>query len=207
MSTKTPKQVEKMTRGSYDHRFEVNDEVLIVRWKDNKAVGIASNFDTFLPEVSVQPWSSESKSRIPIVQPYVIQTYNKHMGGVDHHDWVLQRHSISIRRKKWYWSIFTTILDMAVVNNFVLYRLIHGSNSISIKEFRRAIATTYVKLGHGSRVMRGRPLSLLSTSRRQVAHDIRLDQQNHMLGKRHKQRGSQYQSCKGKPLTYCIKCK
>ena len=75
-----------MTRVSYDHRFEVNDEVLIVRWKDNKAVGIASNFDTILPEVLVQRWSSESKSRIPAAQAYVIQTYNKHMGGVDHHD-------------------------------------------------------------------------------------------------------------------------
>ena len=49
-----------MTRGSYNHRFEVNDEVLIVRCKDNKAVGIASNFDTILPEVSVQPWSIET---------------------------------------------------------------------------------------------------------------------------------------------------
>ena len=96
---------------------------------------------------------------------------------------------------------------MAVVNSFVPYRFIHGSNSISIKDFRRAIATIYLKLGHGSRVMRGRPLSLPSTSRRQVAHDIRLDQRNHMLGKRDKQRGCQYQSCKGKPLTYCIKFK
>ena len=61
-----------LTRGSYDHRFEVNDEVLIVRWKDNKAVGIASNFDTILPKVSVQRWSSESKSRILNVQPFVI---------------------------------------------------------------------------------------------------------------------------------------
>ena len=91
--------MEKMTRGSYDHRFEVNDEVQIVRWKDNKAVGIASNFDTILPEVSVQRWSSESKSRIPIVQPCVILTYNKYMSGVDHHDWLLEKHSISIRGK------------------------------------------------------------------------------------------------------------
>ena len=90
MSTKNAKQVEKVTHGSYDHRFEVNDEVLIVRWKDHKAVGIASNFDMILPDVVVQCWSSESKSRIPILQPYVIQTYNKYMGGVDHHDWLLE---------------------------------------------------------------------------------------------------------------------
>ena len=196
-----------MIRGSCDHRLEVNDEVLRVKWKDNKAVGIASNFDTILPEVSVQRWSSESKSRIPIVQPYVIQMYNKYMGGVDQDDWLLEKHSISIRGKKWYWSIFTRILDMAVVNSFVLHRLILGSNSISIKDFRRAIATTYLKLGHGSRVMRGRSLSLPSTSRRQVAHDIRFDQRNHMLGQTDKQRRCRYQSCKGKPLTNCIKCK
>ena len=175
-SLKTPKQVEKMTRGSYDHRFEVNDEGLIVRWRDNKAVGIASNFDTILLEVLVQRWSNESKSCIPIVQPDVIQMYNKYMGGVDHHDWLLEKHSISIRGKKWYWSIFTRILDIAVVNSFVLYRLIHGSNSILKKEFCRAIATTYLKLGHRSRVMRGRPLSFPSTSRRQVAYEICLDQ-------------------------------
>ena len=58
---KTPKQVEKMTRGSYDHRFEINDEVLIVRWKDNKAVGIASNFDTILPEVWFSPGPVKAK--------------------------------------------------------------------------------------------------------------------------------------------------
>ena len=112
-----------MTRGLYDHRFEVNDEVLIVRWKDNKAVGIASDFDTILPEVSVQHWSNESKSRIPIVQPYVIQTYNKCMGGVDHHDRLLEKHSISIRGKNgtglysreswtWQWSIVLYYTDL-----------------------------------------------------------------------------------------------
>ena len=115
-----------MTRGSYDHRFEVNDKVLIIRWKDNKAVGIASNFDTILPEVWFSPGPMKANHASPIVQPYVIQTYNKHMGGIDHHDWLLEKHSISIRGKKWYWSIFTRILDMAVVNSFVLYRLIHG---------------------------------------------------------------------------------
>ena len=74
----------------------------------------------------------------------------------------------------------------------------------SIKEFCRAIATNYLKLGQGSRVMRRRQLSFPSTSRTQVAHDYCLNQQNHMLGKRDKQRRCQYQSCKGKPLTYYI---
>ena len=52
-----------------------------------------------LPEVSVQRWPYESKSCIPVVQAYVIQTYNKHMGEVGHHNWLLGKHSISIRGK------------------------------------------------------------------------------------------------------------
>ena len=122
---KTPKQVEKMTRGSYDHRFEVNDEVLIVRWKDNKAVGIASNFDTILPEVYVQRWSSESKSRIPIVQPYVIQTYNKYMDEIDHRDWLLENILFRLKKKNdtdlysreswtWQWSIVLYYTDLFI---------------------------------------------------------------------------------------------
>ena len=112
-----------MTRGSYDHRFEVNDEVLIVGRKDNKAVGIASNFDTILRDVLVQRWPSESKSRNPVAQAYVIQTYNKRMGGVDHHDWLLEKHSVSIRGKNgtglysreswtWQWSIVLYYTDL-----------------------------------------------------------------------------------------------
>ena len=73
---------------------------------------------------------------------------------------------------------------MAVVNSFVLFRLIHGSNFILKKDFSRAFATTYLKLGHGSRVMRRRQLSFPSTSRTQVAHDLCLDQQNYMHGER-----------------------
>ena len=42
--------------------------------------------------------------------------------------------------------------------------------SILKKDFHRAIATTYLKLGHDSTVMRGCQLSFLSTPRTQVAH-------------------------------------
>ena len=57
----------------------------------------------------------------------------------------------------------------------------------SIKDFCRAIATTNLKLGHGSRVMKRCQLSFPSTSRTQTAHDFCLDQQNHMLGERGKE--------------------
>ncbi|GFQ70909.1 hypothetical protein TNCT_9431 [Trichonephila clavata] len=38
------------------------------------------------------------------------------MGGVDQHDWLLEKHTIHIRGRKWYWPIFTRVTDMAIVN-------------------------------------------------------------------------------------------
>ncbi|KAG8234995.1 hypothetical protein J437_LFUL013875 [Ladona fulva] len=46
MSTK---ELEKFPRGYNDYRFESNNEIFIVRWKDNKCVAVATNFDTLEP--------------------------------------------------------------------------------------------------------------------------------------------------------------
>ena len=128
------------------------------------------------------------------------------MGGVDQHDWLLEKHAIAIKGKKWYWSIVTRIIGMSIVNAYLLYRDIHGKISISIKEFRRAIAVNYLKIGHGRRVQRGRSLSLPSNSRFSVSDDVRYYGKDHITDKRDKQRRCQYKSCTGKPLTYCRKC-
>jgi hypothetical protein len=42
------------------------------------------------------------------------------MGGVDHHDWLLEKHSIAVRGEKWYWCLVTRMTDMSIVNAFVL---------------------------------------------------------------------------------------
>ena len=47
---------------------------------------------------------------------------------------------------------------MAVVNACIIYRLIHRSNSISTKDFQRAVAISYLLKGLGKRVMQGRHL-------------------------------------------------
>lgn len=136
----------------------------------------------------------------------MINNYNRYMGGVDQHDWFLEKHSISVRGKKWYWCLVTRIIDMAVVNGFILYNKIQGKKSMSIKDFRRAIAIQYLKIGHGQRVLKGRPTSFPGTSRTNVSENIRYDQRGHFIEKREKQRRCQYSKCLGKPITFCGKC-
>lgn len=95
---------------------------------------------------------------------------------------------------------------MAVVNSFLTYRRVYGKKSITIKDFRRQIAVTYLKIGHGRNVLKGRPLSFPSTSRSHILDSVRLDEKGHFLEKRTNQRRCQYPTCKSRPLTFCKKC-
>uniref|UniRef100_A0A8D8VY63 PiggyBac transposable element-derived protein domain-containing protein n=1 Tax=Cacopsylla melanoneura TaxID=428564 RepID=A0A8D8VY63_9HEMI len=48
------------------------------------------------------------------------------MGGVDLMDSLLARHRILLGSKKWYFKIFFHLIDMAMVNAWLLSRRVHG---------------------------------------------------------------------------------
>ncbi|KAF2905227.1 hypothetical protein ILUMI_00951 [Ignelater luminosus] len=178
-----PKEIEKRNRGLHNYVFDGENEVLLVRWNDK--------------------WNKNEKAKTPITQLAVINRYNRFMGGVDQHDWLLEKHHIPIRGKKWYWCLITRIIDMAIVNACQLYRKVE-QKPLNLKKFRRAIAIPYLKLGHRSRVAKGRLISTPSTSRIHVPGDVRFDGKNHLIKKREQR--CQYSNYKGRPLTYCSKC-
>ena len=43
------KEMKKQKRGTYSSRFDTNEEILFVRWLDNTAVTIGTNYDTVEP--------------------------------------------------------------------------------------------------------------------------------------------------------------
>ncbi|XP_049938976.1 piggyBac transposable element-derived protein 3-like [Schistocerca serialis cubense] len=100
------------------------------------------------------------------------------MGGVDHHDWLVGKYAAVIRGKKWYWVLFTRMLEMALVNAWLFYRLVHGKNALDLLDFRRTVTVTYLKLDTG-RPNIGRPMEYPSSQFR-VIPDIRFDGIGHM---------------------------
>ena len=60
---KSTNEIKKETRGSYDYRFDTNEEVLMVKWLDNRCVTVESNYDTVEPLVKVQRWMKATKSK------------------------------------------------------------------------------------------------------------------------------------------------
>jgi len=70
----------------------------------------------------VQRWSTTSKTRIPVQRPAVVKEYNSFMGGVDLHDMLVEIYRTDIRSKRFYLRIIFHLIDMAVVNSWILYR-------------------------------------------------------------------------------------
>lgn len=195
---KDSKDMNKEKRGSFDYQFDKNAKVLMVRWKDNKCVIVASNYDSVRPLANVSRWSRESKQRVEVPQPKLIQSYNKHMGGVDQHDWLIGKYGIQVRGKKWYWPLFTRMVDMALTNAWILYRTIHGNAALNCLEFRRAIVVPYLKIS-------AKPSKRQHTVTTPMV-DVKYDGINHLIQYRSKQRRCQRRGCKSKPTSFCPKC-
>ncbi|KAF2893238.1 hypothetical protein ILUMI_12929 [Ignelater luminosus] len=119
------KELSKKNHGRFDFRFDKNGEVLILKWNDNKCVTMGTNFDTIELLGKATRWSKSSQQKLSVPQLNIIKTYNKHMRGVDHHDWLVGKYTTRIRGKKWYWP-----------------------TSLSCLDFRRSVAMFYLKLGY-----------------------------------------------------------
>ena len=109
-----------------DFKFDKQNEITICKWYDNRPVVVATNFGS----VDVH---KEAKRRckkkgtvskdIHIPIPDIIDQYNQGMGGVDHLDWMIAKYRTVVRSKKYYWSLFTNILDISCTNAYLLFKL------------------------------------------------------------------------------------
>ncbi|XP_054737840.1 uncharacterized protein LOC129244249 [Anastrepha obliqua] len=100
----------------------------IVKWVDNSVCSMLTNFDTITPVNYVKRWSRESQSKINVPQPNLYATYNKHMGGVDNIDQNVNVYRIALKGKKWWWVIFTYLLDLTMTNAWKFYISLNNKN-------------------------------------------------------------------------------
>ncbi|XP_035228558.1 piggyBac transposable element-derived protein 2-like [Stegodyphus dumicola] len=89
----------KKKRGTSDFAFDEKSEIFLVRWNDNSTVKVATNFSTFEPFFDLKRRVRGQKDKVNVKMANLINSYNKHMGGVDNHDWLAGRYSIKIRGK------------------------------------------------------------------------------------------------------------
>lgn len=183
----------------------MSSNITAVRWKDIKNVNALSTFTGNEPVQQAKRYCHQEKKRIEINQPNIINAYNKSMAGVDRMDQNIATYMINLRSKKWWWPLFTFVVDAAVNNAFQLYRnrnLNPGEQRMDALGLRRAIVDAYY------RMHRKVPSTTLFPGNR-VLHNpsknLQFDGKNHWIVKGSQRRCS-LTGCKGTSKYFCEKC-
>ena len=154
-------ELKKKGRGSYDFRTEHGQNIVAVKWFDNRAVYLISSYAGINPVGSTRRWSLKDKQFITVDQPSIVKEYNKFMGGVDLHDMLVALYRINIRAKRYYLRIIFHLIDMCVINARLLYRrhvaLTGETKHMSLMDFRSDVARALLRAGKVINRKRGRP--------------------------------------------------
>lgn len=153
--------LKKSGRGSFDYHTN-QDNIIAVKWFDNKPVHLLSTYKGIQPVEPIERWSVAEKGYIQVPRPDIIKEYNTNMGGVDLHDMLVSLYRINIGVRRFYLRIFWNIVDMCIVNSWLLYRR-HmsqmGKKYKTLVVFRSEIAQGLMNAGKTEPRKRGRPLS------------------------------------------------
>jgi DNA excision repair protein ERCC-6 len=107
------KDLRKKGRWSWDEVSDIEKGLVLVRWFDNSAVNMASNYCGAGAGGVVKRWSNEKKEKVDVKRPDVIGHYNHNMGGVDKLDHLVALYQIEIKMKKW-----TSVTFRALEQNY-----------------------------------------------------------------------------------------
>lgn len=218
----TEATLKKAARGT-SHEFVATIDgvdVSSVIWKDNKYVTLASSFAGRNPITKVKRFDRKEKKTVEVDCPHVITEYNRHMGGVDLLDSFMGRYKIQLKSRKWYMRIFYHLLDLVLVNSWLLYKRALSKKQPGCKlknqaEFRAEVANYLCAVGSVA-TKRGRPSSSLQNDidekrkRGPMKHvppmEVRADQIGHWPVIQEAKMRCKYPKCKGFTHTKCEKC-
>lgn len=194
------KEFKKQRRGYSEvvTAHHLKNKIFLNRWKDNSAVTVASTCYASNPEMSVKRWCKDERKRIDVPIPHAIHKYNRNMGGTDRTDQNINNYRVSIRGKKWWWSLFTWMLDASVQNAWQLAR--EANPKLTQLRFRRKLVTSYFNAHKNPRKDVGR--------KRHVSDAFRLDRTDHFPRRtwNNKQRRCAGLNCKSTIRQECSKC-
>ena len=217
----TEKELKSQGRGSMVEKVAIIDGVQLglVSWFDNKVVNILSSYVGSNPVTTKKRFSKKDKKYVEINSPKAVDVYNNYMGGVDLLDSLLGLYRIQLRSRKWYKKIFFHMIDMCVVNSWILWRR-KSDQYMPLFDFKLLIAEHLCKAGKVKK--RGRPAmtptsspctsreGTPTTSKRRKHQEIALNsvREDHIghFPTWKKQRQLCKNDCSFRSYTFCEKC-
>lgn len=195
-----------------------------VRWiiglkKTQSAPGTTTVL-SLLPQMStaytrwtMQALRRKTKSFIDVKRPNLIRIYNQSMGGVDRADMLLSFYRNSLKTKNLYKRICFHLIDLTVVNAWLLFRQVKASD-MHLSDFKLHVALGLMRFQEGmpdsnlrclEQTTSCSPTSVAeaSTSSAGVISKRALDVQ---ASERYDGIGHWLDSCKRRTRFYCKKC-
>uniref|UniRef100_A0A3B3S9X1 PiggyBac transposable element-derived protein domain-containing protein n=1 Tax=Paramormyrops kingsleyae TaxID=1676925 RepID=A0A3B3S9X1_9TELE len=108
--------------------------------------------------------AGRGKQYVEVDRPHIVKVYNHNMGGVDLADMFAALYRIDIHPRRWYLRILYYLIDLSLVNCWLLYR--HHLNQkqekkyMPLLDFRVQVADALIKVGKQADLnsrKRGRP--------------------------------------------------
>ncbi|XP_023597182.1 piggyBac transposable element-derived protein 4 [Trichechus manatus latirostris] len=161
-----------LQRGEF--KFRTKGCVSAVKWQDNKPVTVLSTFHN-PKDITVVKRKNKDGSSSQIPCPRAVAEYNAIMGGVDRFDQRRERYAIGRRSRKWWHRLLHFLIDLAIVNSFIMWNCNHGGRCNQLS-FRLALSRQ-LTVGQ-KRKKRGRP-SFMAWVKRGVTgvpDEVRLQQ-------------------------------
>ena len=127
-----PKNIttKKLKKG--EHKWLRKGKVYVSKWKDKREVLMITT--KFHPEM-IETANSYNQTKS---KPKEVSEYNLNMAGIDRSDQLTSYYSCPRKSIRWYKKVMFHLVDITVVNSFLLYREITKSK-ISLLQFREAI--------------------------------------------------------------------
>ena len=132
-------------------------------WKDNKVVSLINTTTPPNLMATVRRQNKDS-SRTSIPCPQSVRDYNTYMGGVDLADARRKSYSCSRRSKKWWHRLFYFLVDITMVNGYLLHQSNPNSPKMAMKDFVLELASELLA-AHSSREKKGRRSAEAAPSR------------------------------------------
>ncbi|CAG5009983.1 unnamed protein product [Parnassius apollo] len=159
--------------------------ISFIKWMDNKAVFLLTNFLSPTPTTIVKKRVSGSAEKVNVICPEAIIKYNKHMRGVDLMDQKKVYYEVDRKAKiKYYLRLFFDLLDIAMNNSYVIYCKLHEAKRIegtllTSLEFRQVVARSLI----GSFSSRQGSLSSVVMTKKQISYTQKRGTPSHVMVK------------------------
>lgn len=136
--------------------------ILVLSWKAKRVVHMLSTFAKGSKR-HVTNVPSKWPDKPLTAKPHVVLDYFKHIGAVKRSNLFISSYQLMQRTKKWYRKIFFWLLEVGIIDAYILYKMTQESHSkkpLSHQEFRRSLVRALVQEKVANRPTakkRGRP--------------------------------------------------